>query len=166
MLEVFGAGAGRTGTLSLRKALETLGFTPCHHMLHLLETPDELPLWERVADGEPGDWSKIYAGDRAGVDWPGARYWREITAAFPNAKVILTVRDPESWYESALNSIYPAATTPPPPDAPATFERVRQLSLKVVWDGIFGGRFTDREHAIPVFNEPNEAVKRELPSDR
>lgn len=166
MLEVFGAGVGRTGTMSLRNALHMLGFAPCHHMLHLLETPEEVPLWESAAAGEPVDWSEVYAGYRASVDWPGARWWREITAAFPEAKVILTIRDPESWYESAMNSIYPAATTPAPPEAPASFERVRQLSVNAVWDGIFGGRFADREYAIRLFNEHNEAVKREIPSDR
>jgi hypothetical protein len=166
MLEVFGAGAGRTGTLSLKTALEKLGFGPCHHMLHLLEAHDQIPLWERVAAGEAMDWSEVYAGYRSSVDWPGARYWREITAAFPDAKVILTLRDPESWYESVSNSIYPAAMATPPPHAPPEFERLRKLALSIVWDGVFGGHFSDKEHALRVFKAHNEAVVREIDSDR
>jgi hypothetical protein len=166
MLEVFGAGAGRTGTMSLKTALERLGFGPCHHMLHMLEHPEDIPLWEKVAAGEGVDWHQVYDGYRASVDWPGARYWREVTAAFPEAKVILTVRDPESWYESVSNSIYPAATAPLPPDAPPSFARLRNFSLSCVWDGIFGGRFPDKDHALRIFTETNEAVKREIDGDR
>lgn len=166
MLEVFGVGVGRTGTHSLKKAIEALGFGPCHHMLHMLEDPDSIPHWEKVAGGETVDWHEVYAGFRSSVDWPGARYWRQISAAFPEAKLVLTVRDPESWYESASSSIYKAATAPTPPEAPEVFKKVKQVGLSTVWDGIFGGRFTDKEFAIRIFNEHNEAVKKEFGSDR
>ncbi|MGP3972309.1 sulfotransferase family protein [Streptomyces sp. 6N223] len=166
MLEVFGAGAGRTGTMSLKTALDMLGFGPCHHMLHMLEQTEDIPRWEKVASGQDISWSEVFAGYRSSVDWPGARYWREITAAFPEAKVILTVRDPESWYDSVSNSIYPAAMAAPPPGAPPTFARLREMSLKVVWDGLFGGRFADKDHAMRVFTENNDAVKREIDADR
>jgi sulfotransferase family protein len=166
MLDVFGAGAGRTGTLSLKAALDALGFGPCHHMLHMLDQPEDIARWEKVAAGGATDWSQVYAGYRSSVDWPGARYWREVTAAFPDAKVILTVRDPESWYESVSNSIYPAAMASPSPGTGAEFQHLRALSLKVVWDGVFGGRFSDKDHALRVFTEHNEAVMREVDSDR
>lgn len=166
MLEVFGAGAGRTGTLSLKKALERLGFGPCHHMLHLLERPEEMPLWEDAAAGRPTDWTRVYAGYRSSVDWPGARWWREITTTFPKAKVILTLRDPESWYDSVTNSTFKAAMRQPPPDASPDFERLRRLSIDIVWEGVFGGRFTDKDHALRVYREHNEAVQREIPADR
>jgi hypothetical protein len=166
MLEVFGAGFGRTGTLSLRTALERLGFEPCHHMLHLFDDPDALPLWRAAARGESVDWAQAYKGYRSSVDWPGAAFWREITEAFPAAKVILTVRDPESWYASAASSIHAAAVAPLPEDVDPVFAEVRQMSMDVVWNGVFDGRFTDKEYAIGVFEEHIAAVRREIDPGR
>jgi sulfotransferase family protein len=162
MLEIFGVGFGRTGTLSLKKALERLGFGPCHHMLGLFEDPDTVALWQAAARGEPVDWTRVYQGYRSGVDWPGAAFWRQITAAFPEAKVILTERDPDAWYASAESSIHAAAVAPLPDDADPLFARVRQMSLDVVWDGVFSGRFTDRQHALDVYEGHIAAVEREL----
>lgn len=166
MLEVFGAGVGRTGTHSLKKALEQLGFGPCHHMLHMLEDPDSIPYWERAATGESMDWQKVYAGFRSSVDWPGARYWQEITETFPEAKVILTLRDPDSWYESARNSIYKAAHAPAPPNAGEVYNRVVDVGLNTVWRGIFDGRFIDKEWAQRLFLQHNDAVIRGVSKDR
>ncbi|WBB62301.1 sulfotransferase family protein [Streptomyces sp. WMMC500] len=166
MLDVLGTGAGRTGTKSLKLALEKLGFGPCHHMLAMLDKPDEIPLWEEAAEGRVKDWSLIYSGYRSSVDWPGARYWREIAAAFPQTKVIHTVRDPEGWYESVNSSIYAAAMQPSPPDAAPVYEQLRQMSLRTVWDGVFDGRFADKEHALKVFTEHNDAVVRGIDDDR
>ncbi|MGW7403990.1 sulfotransferase family protein [Streptomyces sp. NPDC054833] len=162
MLEIFGVGFGRTGTLSLKKALERLGFGPCHHMLGLFEDPDTVALWQAAARGKQVDWTRVYQGYRSGVDWPGAAFWRQITAAFPGAKVILTERDPDAWYASAESSIHAAAVAPLPDDADPLFARVRQMSLDVVWDGVFGGRFADRQHALEVYEAHIAAVKREL----
>ncbi|MEU1055273.1 sulfotransferase family protein [Streptomyces sp. NPDC005876] len=166
MLEIFGAGFGRTGTLSLRTALERLGYGPCHHMLRLLECPDALVLWRAAARGESVDWTQAYDGYRSSVDWPGAAFWREITEAYPEAKVILTVRDPESWYASAASSIHAAATAPLPEDADPVFAEVRQMSLDVVWNGVFDGRFSDKEYAIEVFERHIAAVRREIDPKR
>lgn len=163
MLEIIGAGFGRTGTLSLKQALERLGFGPCHHMLEVTQNPDQLDLWDRVAREGTGDWDAVYRGYRSTVDWPGVRYWREITGHFPQAKVVLTVRDPMRWYESAAESIYRAATRD---DSDPQMARLRRFVRQVVWDGDFGGRFDDVEHAIKVFNEHNEAVRREIPAER
>ena len=97
-LEVIGAGLGRTGTLSLHAALERLGFAPCEHMTNCFAHPERFALWleaaRRKRAGEPIDWRPLFTGYRATVDWPGAYFWRELTAAHPEAKVILTVRDP------------------------------------------------------------------------
>src|SRR5829696_4202978 len=109
-LKVIGAGFGRTGTLSLREALVRLGFSPCDHMLENFEHPERFALWHdafrRKQAGEPIDWRPLLAGYRAIVDWPGAYFWRELIAAHPDAKVILTVRDPSRWYESCLATIF------------------------------------------------------------
>ncbi|WP_181786129.1 sulfotransferase family protein [Streptomyces phytophilus] len=166
MLEVIGAGVGRTGTLSLKTALERLGFGPCHHMLGLFEDPGQIPMWQAASRGEAVDWRQVFAEYRSTVDWPGARFWREISGAFPEAKVVLTVRDPESWYASAASSIHAAAVAPPPEDADEGFLRLREMSLEVVWDGVFDGRFTDKEHALKVVAEHDAAVREGVDAGR
>src|ERR1700755_877814 len=99
-LSVIGAGFGRTGTLSLKLALEQLGFGPCYHMVEVFKTPKAPGYWEAAADGRPVDWDQVFEGYRATVDWPSATFWRELAEAYPEAKVILTLRDPESWFAS------------------------------------------------------------------
>jgi hypothetical protein len=90
-LEIIGPGFGRTGTNSLKLALEHLGFGPCHHMFEVRDNPELLPDWQAAARGEPVDWDKVFRGYRSQVDWPGARYWRELVRHFPHAKVTLSV---------------------------------------------------------------------------
>ncbi|GAA1585591.1 sulfotransferase family protein [Actinomadura kijaniata] len=165
MLEVIGTGFGRTGTFSLKAALETLGFGPCHHMLGMLERPDEIPLWSKAAQGGPTDWDEVYRGYRSSVDWPGARFWRDLVAHYPQAKVIHTVRDPEGWYDSARSTIHRAAMDDSPAASPVLTE-MRKMSREVVWDGQFGGRFTDADHAKRVFAEHNRAVRAEVDPGR
>lgn len=163
VLEVIGAGFGRTGTLSVKLALERLGFGPCHHMLELIDDPEQIELWERAAEDGDADWAAVYRGYRATVDWPGVAFWRQLVDHYPHAKVILTVRDPKRWYESAHESIYRARSIRP--TDPVGIRR-RRLVQRVVWDGDFGGRFEDAEHAMAVFTEHNDAVRREVPADR
>ena len=105
-MKVIGVGVGRTGTLSLKAALERLGFGPCFHMRNVLDHRERLPLWEAAAAGSTVDWEAVFAGYESSVDWPGAAFWRELTAHYPDAKVILTVRDPERWYDSVRDTIY------------------------------------------------------------
>jgi hypothetical protein len=164
MLEVIGAGFGRTGTLSLKAALEQLGFGPCHHMLGLFDRPGEIPLWRDAAQGKPVDWDAMYEGYRSSVDWPGARFWRELADHYPQSKIILTLRDPDGWYDSARGTIHRAAVD----DSPASpvLTEMRAMSCDVVWDGVFDGRFTDREHALRTFDEHVEAVRNRIPADR
>ena len=99
-LKIIGPGFGRTGTNSLKLALEHLGFGPCHHMFEVRDNPELLADWEAAARGEPVDWDKVFRGYRSQVDFPGARYWRELAQHFSAAKVILTVRDPDAWFDS------------------------------------------------------------------
>lgn len=105
-LEVIGAGFGRTGTMSLKMALEDLGYGPCYHMIELFEHPEHVERWEAAVRGEPVDWEEMFVGYRASVDWPGAAFYKELSERYPEAKVILTVRDPEKWYESVRNTIF------------------------------------------------------------
>jgi hypothetical protein len=200
MLEVFGAGVGRTGTLSLKIALEKLGFGPCHHMRVLLEQQDQherIALWRRAAAGRAVDWAEVYRGFSSSTDWPGARFWREITTAFPDAKVILTVRDPDSWYESSMKTIAPIVNGTPPgmerlpkwlvrvlpkvlgriPTRVArrlpgrlsrlpVFPQLLRMAREVILEGVFHNRLSDRKYAIQRYNEHNETVQKEIPSDR
>lgn len=80
-LQVIGSGFGRTGTASLKRALEMLGFGPCHHMEEVLANPAQVPHWQAVAAGEAVDWELVFAGYRSQIDWPGAHVWRELAAA-------------------------------------------------------------------------------------
>jgi hypothetical protein len=151
-LRVIGAGFGRTGTLSLREALVRLGFGPCDHMLENLEHPERFALWaealRRQDAGEPIDWRPLLAGFRAIVDWPGAYFWRELTAAHPQAKVILTVRDPDRWYDSIQATIFSMLGSEGP-EAPRD----------IIYTRTFQGRLADRAHCQAVFTRHNRAVR-------
>ena len=164
-MDVIGAGFGRTGTLSLKVALERLGFGPCLHMLPLLDDPERATLVHRAAAGDLASLDKALVDHRSTVDWPGTYFWRELTERHPEAKVVLTVRDPQRWYDSAYRTIFQAATTAPA-GADESLAAGLEMAHAVVWDGTFGGRFADREHAVRVFTEHNEAVRREIPADR
>src|SRR5215207_3434894 len=94
-LSVVGAGLGRTGTMSLKLALERVGFGPCYHMKEVFEHLDaHVPAWDRAANGEWVDWDGLFDGYRAGVDLPVAAFYRELSEHYATAKVILTVRNP------------------------------------------------------------------------
>ena len=105
-LEVIGAGFGRTGTMSLKVALEELGFGPCYHMREVFEHPEHIELWRAAMRGDPVDWERVLGDYRATVDWPGCTFYGELLERNPDAKVILTVRDPQRWYESVRDTIY------------------------------------------------------------
>jgi len=104
-LQVIGAGLGRTGTLTLKTALEQLGFGPCHHMVEVFANPEQVPFWNRAALGEAVEWGELYGTYRATVDWPGCHFYAELAERYPEAKVILSLRDPERWYVSMSETI-------------------------------------------------------------
>lgn len=172
-MKVIGAGVGRTGTLSLKSALETLGFGPCFHGRHVLDHPDRLPLWLAAARGEPTDWKLLLDGYASSVDWPGASFWQELIEVFPDAKVVLNVRDPEAWYDSVARTIYPMFGSRLDPRAARARELVPRLTemteftRQIIWDGpFFEGRFADRSHAISVFEAHNRLVQEVVPPER
>jgi len=173
-MKVIGVGVGRTGTLSLKAALERLGFGPCFHMRNVLDHRERLPLWEAAAAGSTVDWDAVFAGYESSVDWPGAAFWRELTAYYPGAKVILTVRDPERWYDSVRDTIYQLFGGGT--ESPLADEALRKIpgiatmhafNRKLVWDGPFlEGRFDDRDWATRAFLRHNAAVREEIPPER
>ena len=164
-LEIIGAGFGRTGTRSLQIALQEIGFGPCYHMMELFEHPEHAPVWHGAADGAPTDWRALLDGYRAAVDWPACYFWRELMAEFPNAKVLLTERDPESWYNSISRTIFEIiARADAMADDPVRGPQIR-MSRYVVRDKTFGGNI-DKDHVLAVYKAHNEAVKREVPPEK
>src|SRR3569623_3410022 len=113
-LSVIGAGFGRTGTHTLTLALEMLGFGPCHHMEDVMANPEQKAAFRAAGRGETVDWDAVYAGYKSAVDWPTAYFWRELADHFPQAKLILTVRNSEEWYKRARETIFANRGTPDP----------------------------------------------------
>ena len=161
-LQVVGAGVGRTGTHSLKLALEQLLGGPCHHMLEIIGDPQfQVPKWTAaIADPAVTDWRALLDGYVAQVDWPGASYWRELAAAHPDALVLLSVRDPDSWYRSATNTIFLSFESMPPELKP-WMETVRAALAERFCD-----RFEDRQAMVDAFERHNDEVRREIPAAR
>jgi hypothetical protein len=165
-LKVIGAGFGRTGTHSLKIALEMLGFAPCYHMVEVFTHPGQSEMWEAAARGGTIDWDALIGPYKAAVDWPSSYFWREHAAMFPEAKVILTERDPEAWYMSISQTIFDfmdrevdESTLPP------VLRAQRKMGKYIVGEKVFGGRF-DKEHVLDVYRRNGEAVRREIPRAR
>ncbi|MCB1489899.1 MAG: sulfotransferase family protein [Bauldia sp.] len=167
-LEVIGAGFGRTGTMSAKLALEELGLGPCFHMADFFRREDGEVLkqkWERAAygDGSP-DLDDLFDGYRSTVDFPGCVYWRQLADHYPEAKVLLTVRDPERWFASAKETIFnPASYDPPLPERTDSWGR---MVYKLIVRDTFGGDTADRDHCIDVFNRHNAMVRATIPPER
>jgi hypothetical protein len=164
-LGVIGAGFGRTGTLSLKGALEGLGFGPCYHMVEVIEHPEHVGFWQRAAEGGEVDWDEVLAGYCAAVDWPACNFYAPLAARYPEAKVILTVRDPEGWYDSAWQTIFPRITRPVAEDDTVARARI-QMQRRVVIEQAFAGDIADREHALAVFRRHVAEVQRTIPPER
>lgn len=156
-LAVIGAGFGRTGTESMKIALETLGLGPCHHMKEVLSNPGQLEIWRAIARGEKPDWDLAFAGYRSSVDWPSTFFWRELSRFYPQAKVILTVRSSESWYKSISSTIFEVLDASTDPDS---------IGLTLIAKRVFHGRCRDRDHAIAVYEKNNSDVQAEFGPDR
>lgn len=154
-LEIIGAGFGRTGTYSLKAALERLGFGPCHHMSEVINSPDQIRLWSDVAAGRP-DFASIFAGFCSAVDFPVSAYWQEVWAATPGAKVILSDRDSEDWYGSFSQTILPLILDKAgwPDNRRAWFEMIDE----VIIGKALGGR-TDREGILAAYRANAEAAR-------
>lgn len=166
-LEVIGAGLGRTGTMSLKLALEQLGFGPCFHMAEFFTSPKGEALkatWERVAyDATPPDWDQVFDGYRSTVDFPACAYWRALAGRYPEGKVILTVRDAERWYQSTQETIFK-----PDPDNPlaARTDPWGRMVYRIVNLDTFGGDTRSRDHCLAVYERHNAAVKAAIPPER
>jgi hypothetical protein len=162
-MQVIGAGVGRTGTYSLKLAINRLGLGPCHHMEEVLHNrPAQLPLWEAALDGR-ADWSAIYDGYGSAVDWPTAGFFRELNEAFPEARFVLTVRSPESWAASFSETIYKLLAGRD--EAPDDMKRWLDMATNVIeMTGFPPG--LDVDGLEERFVAHNEAVRATIPEDR
>ena len=167
-LEIVGTGFGRTGTLSLKGALEQLGFGRCYHMIEVAQNPGHAALWNAAQDGARTrkDWDALFASYRATVDWPSAAFSFEIAAAYPNARVIHTERPSAAWFRSASSTIFQTMARSTPSSLPPAFHEQLEMARKVVLHGTFGGRLDDERHAIAIYEAHNARVKREIPPER
>jgi hypothetical protein len=158
-LSVIGAGFGRTGTLSLKFALEQLGLGPCYHMMEVFKNPDAPRQWLDAAEGRPVDWETVFDGYGATVDWPSASFYRTLADVYPKAKVILTLRDPNAWFDSTQATIFAH-------DFGASPNKIwGRMATRVVAD-LFDNRMHDREHVISVYERHNAEVRRVIAPER
>lgn len=167
-LRVVGAGFGRTGTSSLKVALEQLGFSKCHHMREVFGSARQVDGWLAASRGDDVDWDHLFEGFQASCDWPSSAYWERLAEHYPDSKVILSWRDPDAWYESTASTIYRVESA-----IPAWISwlvphvrRAQEMVRRTVWGGTFDGRFEDREHALRVYRENEQRVRSKIPPER
>ena len=166
-LQVIGAGFGRTGTSSLKMALQTLGYGMCYHMSDVNHN-NHAEQWLRKENQGTIDWDEVLRGYKSAVDWPTSLHYEELAERYPDSKIILTVRDEDSWYESIRSTVYKTYTLIPAwrrwliPKLGLWVKMLRRL----VWDGVFHGRLEDAEYAKKIFRDHNNEVKRKWPADR
>lgn len=156
-LNVIGAGFGRTGTDSMRNALNTLGIGPTHHMTEVGKDPKRREHWLNIVDGAKPDWDWLFNDYNACVDWPSAFFWRSLSDQYPNAKIILTVRSAESWWDSFEATILKNILYGGDPNG---------FSNRLVSQRVFNGLADNREHAIDVYNRNTEDVLATVSPDR
>ena len=163
-LAVIGAGFGRTGTLSLKHALEALGFGPCYHMAEVATHLDHVDLWRRAWRGEDV-WPEMFADYQAAVDWPAAAFWHRLMDYYPDAKVVLSLRDAESWFKSATDTIFRSMREGLAAEDPALHERLL-MAKEIIVDGTFDGDLTEQEAAISAYDANVAAVRATVPASR
>ena len=164
-LEIVGAGFGRTGTLSLKYALEQIGFDKCYHMLEVGNYPDHRDQWSAARRGEAVDCDALFEGFKASVDWPACDFWQELAEHYTESKVLLSVRDPERWYASIRNTIHLSTSSGLNAEDEVERERAKWANW-LIWEANFDDRMEDKDHVIGVYEAHIAKVKAAIPSDR
>ena len=159
VLQVIGAGLGRTGTASLKVALEQLGLGKCYHMGEVMMNPEARGLWIRAADGDP-DWEAIFKGYEAAVDYPACAFWRELAEYYPSAKIVLSVRDPQNWFDSTQATIFSPQTLG------SDFDPVSKEFFDKTVTGTFGAHIHERDFMVRYFAKHSAEVQRTVPAER
>ena len=163
-MKVIGAGFGRTGTLSLKHALERLGFGPCYHMAEVAAHPEHVDLWRRAWRGED-PWAEIFADYGAAVDWPAAAFWPRLMDHYPEAFVLLSLRDGASWFKSATDTIF-RSMREGLASGNATLQERLLMAKEIIVDGTFGGDLSDGKAAIAAYEANIAKVRATVPADR
>ncbi len=175
-LKVIGTGQGRTGTASLKFALEQLGFGKCYHMFELFEHPEQVKYFEQAHKTGNTNWDELLEGYQSAVDFPIIRYYKQLMEKYPDAKVIHTTRDPEAWYKSASDTIFWASK----PSIGRILKLVVQLPFNsmvrrrvpilkhngTMMDEVYGKDLKDKQEVIKRFNRFNDEVLNTVPKDR
>ena len=155
-LSIIGAGYGRTGTMSLKLALEELGIGPCHHMEEVFANPPQVPGWQAAVAGESVDWDAVFDGYEATADWPGANFTHDLAAFYPDAKIILTMREVDSWWTSYSGTIMKYLQILPE-DLPDHIRAICEL-VKVMLGEHFGAAYDDEQAAKPAYQNHVDKV--------
>ena len=163
-LKVIGANFGRTATMSLKQGLEMLGFEKCYHMSEVVVHPEHTDLWLDAWRGMD-IWKSLFAGYQAAVDWPTAAFWPQLMLVYPEAKIVLSIRDAEEWYASAVNTIFQSMDSNLLAQDASLRTRIEMLK-EIIVDGTFDGDLRDRDKCIKIYKENIEKCRSEVPSDR
>jgi hypothetical protein len=174
-MKLIGAGMPRTGTLTQKLALEQLGFGPCYHWVNVLADLDQVELWNRALDGG-GPWDEVFAGCGATVDWPGGYFYKELIEVYPEAKVLLSVRKPESWERSFRDTIVALRhgeslmrlLASARGEVDPRWRRYLELVDRMFWgpQGTFADGWAEPRQLIDQMQRHNEEVKRTVPPER
>ncbi len=164
-LELIGAGYGRTGTTSMKAALAVLGLSRCYHMDEIRKHPDHVPFWLAASRGEPVNWEQFLGDYDATLDWPACDHWRALAYRYPSAKVLLTVRDPDAWYESVMATGY-GILKKLHSEALERDDKPGQQGANLIMEGRMLEIFPDRSQAIAAFEEHNASVVAGVEADR
>jgi len=177
---IIGTGLSRTGTTTIRRVIEVLGFGPCYNSSELFTHPRGMVFWESMEQGKAVDFASFFSNYNAIVGYPGYIFAQQILEEYPDAKLILSVRDPEEWYDdiadtvfqagpSHANQIYAAAVEADKELDPYLADCIRRshaMQSRILEDGYFEGRFAEKEYAVKRYVQWNEDVKKQFPSDR
>jgi hypothetical protein len=172
-MKLIGAGMPRTGTLTQKLALEMLGLGPCYHMVDVIADLDQARLWERALDGEQ-PWSEILDGFNSTVDWPGGYFYRELLDFYPQAKVLLSVRDPEDWERSMRETVWAVRhgeslirlLSSAQAHVDPRWRAFLGMIDRLVWEGTFASGHAEPHQLIDTMRRHNEEVKRNVPAER
>ncbi len=174
-MKLIGAGVPRTGTLAQKIALEMLGLGPCYHMVDVLADLDQAALWETALDGEQ-PWPMLFDGFSSSVDWPAGYFWRELADFYPEAKVLLSVREPEAWERSMRQTVWAVRRgeslirllSSAQAQVNPQWDGFLKMIDRLLWEGegTFAGGHAEPSQLIDAMNRHVEEVKRTVPPER
>lgn len=176
-LKIIGAGLPRTGTNTLKQSLEQLGLKHVYHMKELILNPERLKYWKQLHETGDTDWDALYDGYDGTVDFPGYPWYKEHMKRYPDARVILTVRDFEAWYKSVDSTVFRAGPQTPGEKIKMMGKllfsaRARKVVKVIKWfKGVFfaeklQGKFGDKAHAKKFWEDHLAEVKAYVPKDK